>query len=212
MNRRKFIISGVAGGLAASTTLGASDYAPLLLPTPMEIVGPFYPIVVQKDQDFDLTLIEGHTAIARGQQILIEGNVYDTSGVPVEDATVDLWQANAAGRYRHPHDRNPAPIDVNFQGWAIVSSGKEGGFRFKTIFPGTYPAADGWIRPPHIHFKVAKRGYVELVTQMYFPDQELNNVDLLLQRKGREEQKLMIAEKTAKGSETYRFKIVIQKA
>jgi protocatechuate 3,4-dioxygenase beta subunit len=89
----------------------------------------------------------------------MKGSVRDTDGQSVEDVTVDLWQANAAGRYRHPHDPNTAPLDEDFQGWAIVPSGKDGEFRFKTVFPGVYPAGEGWVRPPHIHFKVSKRGF-----------------------------------------------------
>ena len=143
-------------------------------------------------------------------EILIEGQVLDTAGTPVEDATVDLWQANAAGRYRHPHDPNPAPLDPNFQGWAIVPSGKEGKFRFKTVMPGAYPAARDWMRPPHIHFKVSKRGFVELVTQMYFPDHELNARDRLLLRKTKDERKQMISTKTVDDPETYLYTIILE--
>ena len=130
----------------------------------------------------------------------------------IPNAIIDLWQANAAGRYRHPHDTNPAPLDPNFQGWAVVPSGVKGAFRFKTIFPGTYPAAKGWTRPPHIHFKVSKKGYVELITQMYFPGEALNDKDLLLQRKGKQDQELMVVTKTKDDPATYQFRVVIQKA
>ena len=213
MNRRKFISSGVLGSLAATgSTLGASSNENPLSPTPTDIEGPFYPIVAQKDKDFDLTHVEGKDGEAIGRKIVISGHVYDADGNPVEDATVDLWQANAAGKYRHPHDPNPAPLDDNFQGWAIVPSGKDGGFQFKTIFPGTYPAEDGWMRPPHIHFKITKRGFVELITQMYFPGEELNQKDLLFNKKSPEEQKLMIAEKTSDDPETFAYRIVLQKA
>ena len=213
INRRKFLGSGFLGSLAAtSSAVGASGQSAPMHPTPKEIEGPFYPVYAQKDKDFDLTRIEGKDGTAEGTHIIITGQVYDTDGEPVEDATVDLWQANAAGRYRHPHDPNKAPLDENFQGWAIVPSGKQGGFRFKTVFPGTYPAADGWTRPPHIHFKVTKRGYVELITQMYFPGHELNKNDLLLKRKSPDEQKLMIAQKVYDDPETYEYRIVLQKA
>lgn len=213
INRRKFIGSGVLGSLSATgSVFGAIGGETPMHPTPTEIEGPFYPIVAQKDKDFDLTRIEGRDGEAKGRHIMISGHVYDTNGMPVEDATVDLWQANAAGRYRHPHDPNSAPLDENFQGWAIVPSGKDGGFRFKTVFPGTYPAADGWTRPPHIHFKITKRGFVELITQMYFPGHDLNQKDLLLKRKSIEEQSLMIAENASDESEAYSFKIIIQKA
>ncbi len=207
-NRRTFIKSGVIGG--ALGLFASSAYASS--PTPKEIEGPFYPVMAQKDKDFDLTRIEGKQRVAKGKTIIIQGQVLDTDGNPVEDVTVDLWQANAAGKYRHPHDSNDAPLDPNFQGWAIVPSGKEGKFRFKTVSPGAYPASDNWTRPPHIHFKVSKRGYIELVTQMYFPGHELNDSDHLLKQKSEEERKLMIASRIEDRPDVYAYNIVLQKA
>ena len=211
-NRRKFLTLGLAGittGAISSSALAGEKKQAV---TPGEIEGPFYPTYMQKDRDFDLTQIEGHDTPAQGDVIFIEGTVVDTDGQAIEDATVDLWQANAAGRYRHPHDSNTAPLDPNFQGWAIVPSGKSGEFRFKTIFPGTYPAAKDWMRPPHIHFKVSKLGFVELTTQMYFEGDPLNEKDFLIQRKSDAEQKLMIATKTGEDPVTYRYQITLEKA
>lgn len=188
-NRRKFIKKTLLGG---SVILSPSVLSATV--TPPEIEGPFYPVTPQKDKDFDLTQIEGRTQSASGDSVTISGRVVDTEGKPLEDVTVDIWQANAAGRYNHPHDSNPAPLDPNFQGWAIVQTGKEGTFKFKTIIPGAYPVSAEWTRPPHIHFKVTKRGFHELVTQMYFPNQELNEIDRLLQSKTAAEQKMMVAE------------------
>jgi len=207
MNRRNFIKSGVGGALSL---FASSVYAGS--PTPEEIEGPFYPALAQKDKDFDLTRIEGKKGVAKGRIIIIHGKVLDTYGVPVEDAIVDLWQANAVGRYRHPRDSNKAPLDPNFQGWAIVPSGKDGKFRFKTVYPGSYPASYRWKRPPHIHYKVIKEGYIELITQMYFPGHELNGPDLLLKRKSKDERKLMIASRIRGNPETYEYNIVLKKA
>ena len=210
--RRTFIKAGMVGGLAAAVSgLTRAADSTVYPPTPTEIEGPFYPITPQKDKDFDLTRIEGRSDIAQGRKIFIEGQVLDTEGQPVEDATVDLWQANAAGRYRHPHDSNPAPVDPNFQGWAIVQSGRQGRFHFKTVLPGAYPASSNWMRPPHIHFRVSKRGYLELVTQMYFEGQELNQSDLLLMRKSEMERQSMVARRIKGEPETYRYTIVLQK-
>jgi len=208
MNRRKFIKSGLVGG--ALGLFASSAFAGR--PTPEETQGPFYPVLAQKDKDFDLTRIEGKQGVARGKIIVIQGRVLDTDGKPVEDATIDLWQANAAGRYRHPHDSNRAPLDPSFQGWAIVPSGKDGSFRFKTVYPGSYPASNTWHRPPHIHFKVSKKGYVELITQMYFPGHELNDSDRLLKRKNKDERRLMIASRVRDQPETYEYHIVLKKA
>lgn len=203
------LISSLAGGISK---IAHGSEKKVYSPTPSEIKGPFYPVVAQKDKDFDLTFVEGRKQKARGEVIIIEGTVYDNTGNPIQDAIVEIWQANAAGRYNHPYDPGNAPIDPDFQGWAVVPSGENGGFRFKTIFPGSYPASDDWIRPPHIHFKVSKRGYVELITQMYFPDQELNEKDWMLNRKSVEERKLMTAKNLDSNSvtKTYKYNIVLE--
>ncbi len=212
-SRRKFLqtslISGAFGGFAAFARAGS---LPPLTQTPPEVPGPFYPVLPQKDKDFDLTRIEGQSSVAKGQVIWIEAEVLDLTGKPIEGVSVELWQANAAGRYRHPHDTNPAPLDPHFQGWAIVASGKEGQIRFKTIMPGAYPASKTWTRPPHIHFKISKRSYMELITQMYFPGHRLNETDHLLKRKRVEEQKLMMASRVKEDPETYCYRIVMQRA
>ena len=200
---KKSLIGGVAVGISPSLLAGQ--------PTPNETAGPFYPITPQKDQDFDLTQIEGRSQAALGEVVHIKGRVIDTEGNPIEDATVDIWQANAAGRYNHPHDTNPAPVDPSFQGWAIVQSGKNGEFKFKTIVPGPYPVSEDWTRPPHIHFKVSKAGYDEVVTQMYFPDHELNLLDNLLQRKTPAEQEMMIAKRDAEKSHGLTYDVVLGK-
>ena len=207
-SRRNFIKLGLLGSTFAS---GSVAQASKLSITPEEIEGPFYPLTPQKDRDFDLTHIKGRSGTALGQVIYIEGFVTDIDGQPIEDATVDLWQANAAGRYRHPRDTNSAPIDPNFQGWAIVPSGVTGGFKFKTIMPGTYPVARNWTRPPHLHFKVSKAGYTELTTQMYFPGHELNAIDWLIQAKNAKEQQLMIATLIRTKPKTYRYHIVLKR-
>ena len=116
-SRRKFIGSGLLGILVgAKASRAGAQYLPELSPTPSEIKGPFYPVTPQKDKDFDLTQFEQRKERAKGVVVVIEGQVLDTAAQPLEDATVDIWQANAAGRYRHPHDSNPAPLDDNFQG------------------------------------------------------------------------------------------------
>ena len=212
MNRRKFLKTGAMSILVACNQAKGSPEKLLHHPTPTEIEGPFYPINAQKDKDFDLTKIMGHEDDALGEHIYIIGSVFDLEDQPVEDALVDLWQANAAGKYAHPYDPNPAPIDPNFQGWAIVPSGKAGEFRFKTVMPGAYPASGSWMRPPHIHFKISKKGYVDLVTQMYFPGQPLNKVDKLLQRKNPVQQKLMIAKKDSEKPDTYYYRLFIEKS
>ncbi len=209
MKRRQFFKGGVVTGALAGITGVSAEELPK---TPKQVEGPFYPKVAQKDKDFDLTKIEGQEGTAQGKVVIISGAILNTDGTPIEDATVDLWQANAAGRYNHPTDTNEAPLDPNFQGWAIVPSGKKGEFKFKTIVPGSYPASNDWSRPPHIHFKVSKLGFVELITQMYFPGEKLNDTDKLLQRVPEADRASLIAKLIPGEPETYEFKIVLEKA
>lgn len=202
------MFSGIAGTLGASSSLGK---ALGIIPTPTEVEGPFYPVLDQQDKDADLTKIEGRQAAADGVHIIIKGQITDVSGNPVENAIIDLWQANARGRYRHPRDPNPQPLDPNFQGWAIIHSEKDGKFRFKTVKPGAYPASKTWIRPPHIHFKISSRGYDPLITQMYFPEEKLNETDLLLLNKKTSDRPLMIAKPIGQEGKIaiYQYNIVL---
>ena len=105
----------------------------------------------------------------------------DEAGEPVPGALVDIWQANAAGRYDHEDDPALAPLDPNFQGWGMVKTDDQGRYSFTTIKPGAYSVDAEWSRPPHIHFKISRRGYHELTTQMYFAGESLNDTDRLLQ-------------------------------
>lgn len=149
------------------------------MPTPDQILGPFYPVRHPEDADADLTHQAGKGA-ALGQIVYVMGRVLNLRGEPVAGAQLEVWQANAAGRYTHPSDPNPAPIDPNFDGYALIRTDAEGRYRFKTVKPGAYTVARDWTRPPHIHFDV--RGHLNrLVTQMYFAGEPLNDKDRLLQ-------------------------------
>ena len=205
-SRRLFLKTSFIGGILGFFVNKVSA----VTLTPSDSQGPFYPITPQKDTDFDLTTIRGHTGVAKGSIINIRGKILDENLNPLEDVTIDLWQANAAGRYHHPYDDSAAPLDENFQGWAIIQSGVKGEFNFKTIIPGAYSASSSWTRPPHIHFKIAKTGYHELVTQMYFPDNELNKKDFLLQSKSTSEQEMMIAKKIEGTSDILEYTIIMQ--
>ncbi len=190
LQRRSFVKRLVIGTSAA--LVGGRVSAKIVTPSEME--GPYYPITPQKDKDTDLTKLKGRTGIAKGEIIEITGQILDHESKPVEDATIDLWQANTYGKYHHPHDKNPAPVDENFQPWAIFQSGKEGAFTFKTIMPGIYPiTGTNMIRTPHIHFKISKNGYISLLTQMYFPNHPINVQDPLIKRKTVEETEMMTA-------------------
>ena len=165
------------GGLAlVHSALGKAGS---LTPTPAQTAGPFYPSPRPLEQDMDLTMLAGHTERAKGQLLDVAGRVMDRDGKPVAGATVEIWQANSYGRYDHPKDINPAPLDPNFQGFGVLTTDAQGRYRFKTIKPGAYPinpVNPAAVRTPHIHFDVAQ-GTRKLVTQMYFPNEPLNASD-----------------------------------
>ncbi len=208
-SRRTFLMRSFSGVLAGYTTVSLGKQKIPLNITPHETSGPFYPVTEQEDKDYDLTHISEKNKSAQGEIIWLEAEVIDVDGRPLKNTTVELWQANSVGRYRHPFDSNPAPIDPNFQGWAIVKTDAKGIVKFKTIIPGAYPASNDWVRPPHIHFKLYKEGFQELTTQMYFPGQPLNDKDRLLNRKSNQEKILMIAKKMSDRPETYSHQFVM---
>ncbi len=159
--------------------------------TPDQIVGPFYPVMRPLDEDADLITIRGRSGRAAGQVVHLSGRVLDLKGNPVPGALVEIWQANTHGRYTHPNDRNPAPLDSNFEGFGVQKTDAKGRFRFKTIKPGSYFAPSlGTLRTPHIHFQVTS-GPVRFVTQMYFAGEKLNDTDHELQSAANKE--LLIA-------------------
>ena len=149
--------------------------------TPDQILGPFYPLTKPIDRGGDLTRVPGKPGCAQGQIVHLMGRVLDTKGEPVAGARVEIWQANAHGRYVHPSDYNPAPIDPHFEGFGVQITDREGRYRFKTVKPDGYPThIPGWKRPPHIHFDVTG-SMDKLITQMYFEGDPLNERDRLLQ-------------------------------
>src|SRR3954469_16005454 len=152
------------------------DGAPRLQITPPQIVGPFYPVAERPDLAADLARPSGSAAEAGGQLLYVMGRVLTCSGEPVADARIEIWQANAVGKYRHPSDTNPAPLDPNFRGFAQLTTDAAGRYAFRTIKPGRYPTADGEMRPPHIHFTVDGR-LDRLVTQLYFAGEPENQTD-----------------------------------
>jgi protocatechuate 3,4-dioxygenase beta subunit len=114
------------------------------------------------------------------------GRVLNLAGEPVRNAKVEVWQTNAHGRYTHPSDPNPAPLDPNFEGSAVLTTDSDGRYRFKTIKPAAYPAGPDNFRPAHIHFQVSGR-QDRLVTQMYFEGDPYNATDASLNSAGRKE-------------------------
>jgi protocatechuate 3,4-dioxygenase beta subunit len=180
------------GGLAV---LGGSAFAQKTerVLTPEVGMGPFYPVLKPLDRDADLTAVGGKTGRAAGLVVHVAGRVLDQRGRPLAGAKIEIWQANTHGRYTHPGDPNAAPLDPNFQGYAVLTTDGEGRYRFKTVKPGAYPVSPTQIRPPHIHFQVEGQAD-RLVSQMFFPGEPLNDKDALFQNlSSRSEKEAVVA-------------------
>src|SRR6266851_308761 len=192
ISRRHVLGMAVAVGSLAMSGSVSAVLAQALRRTPGQILGPFYPVVKPLHQGADLTSIPGKPGRAAGQVIHVMGRVVNAQGQPVQGARVEIWQANTHGRYTHPSDTNPAPLDPNFEGFAVLTTDAEGRYRIKTIKPAGYPAGpDSRMRPPHIHFDVTGKSN-RLVTQMYFAGEPLNDKDPFLQGTGAGKERLIV--------------------
>ncbi|WP_372405694.1 protocatechuate 3,4-dioxygenase subunit beta [Streptomyces luteireticuli] len=150
-------------------------------PEAAERYGPVFGAADVEASDADLT--RGHPGAPLGERITVTGRVLDRAGRPVTGQLVEIWQANACGRYAHRHDRHPAPLDPNFTGAGRCLTDRQGYYRFTTIRPGSYPWLNhtGAWRPAHIHFSLFGTAFTQrLVTQMYFPGDPLLPLDPIL--------------------------------
>lgn len=193
--------------LAGSLLLSGNALA-APVPTPFTSIGPFYPVARLAEEDGDLTLI-GDGKRAEGQVIEIVGRLRDGKGQPLGKSRIEIWQANAVGRYSHAGDANPRPLDPGFQGFGAVVTDATGNYRFVTIMPGAYPIGGDNIRPPHIHFDIVGRND-RLITQMLFPGDPLNDTDPVLANVDR---KLLIAAdrgKMTNGARRYEWDIILR--
>lgn len=149
-----------------------------------DVTGPVFGESTVDALDADLTRNAAKGGEVIGERIIVTGQLLDERGRPVRNALIEVWQANAAGRYIHKHDQHDAPLDPNFSGCGRFLTGPDGRYEFTTIRPGAYPwknHANAW-RPPHIHFSVFGRNFhSRLVTQMYFPGDPLLAFDPIYQ-------------------------------
>ena len=182
-----------------------------------EVTGPVYGYGCIGPMDHDLT--RQHAGEPIGERIVIEGRVLDEDKRSVPETLVEVWQANAAGRYAHAQDTHDAPLDRNFSGAGRMLTDADGHFRFTTVKPGAYPWQnhDNAWRPPHVHFSVFGRSFLtRLVTQMYFPGDPLLRLDPIFSSipSGRARQRLIASfdlELTEPGRALgYRFDIVLR--
>ncbi|MEU6851570.1 protocatechuate 3,4-dioxygenase subunit beta [Actinacidiphila alni] len=151
-------------------------------PEAAELYGPVFGRTDVTDLDADLT--RQHTGEPLGERITVAGRVLDRAGRPVAGQLVEIWQANASGRYAHQRDQHPAPLDPHFTGVGRCLTDRRGAYRFTTVKPGAYPwrnHENAW-RPAHIHFSLFGTAFTQrLVTQMYFPGDPLFPYDPILQ-------------------------------
>jgi protocatechuate 3,4-dioxygenase, beta subunit len=167
----------------ASTAKRAPRERLVLLPhTLTEQTGPAYGHSSVRPGDEDLT--RQHSGEPLGERIIVTGQVRDDAGRPLRHTLVEVWQANAAGRYQHHGDNHPAPLDPNFTGAGRTLTDENGFYRFVSIKPGAYPWRNhhnAW-RPAHIHFSLYGPAYpARLITQMYFPGDPLLALDPIYQ-------------------------------
>jgi protocatechuate 3,4-dioxygenase alpha subunit len=180
-----------------------------LLHTPSQTIGPFFaPSMLRSPMN---ALDHG----ASGESIVIQGRVLDGSGAPVDDALIEIWQANAHGRYDHPDDTGDKPLDPAFHGFGRAGTDKNGGFRFTTIKPGAVAGSGGALQAPHINVSIFARGLLKrLVTRIYFPGEALNAADPVLRTAPPNRRETLIARPVSGdgSSRTFRFDIVLQGA
>ena len=172
--------------------------------TPFQTLGPFF--------DFGLVIKDGDVVCqpgAAGKHIAIEGTVRDGAGDVLPDALIEVWQANASGKYRHPADSQDRPIDPACDGFGRVATDVHGTFRFRTIVPGRVPGPDGTLQAPHLAVGILARGLLtRLVTRLYFEDEPANGEDPILALVPAGRRSTLIARVIEPGR--YRFDIVLQ--
>jgi protocatechuate 3,4-dioxygenase, alpha subunit len=176
--------------------------------TPSQTVGPFYSIGLTSRVMNVLT-----TDSTEGQRVRIQGQVFDGDGQPIADVMVEIWQANAFGRYNHPDDKQEKPLDQSFIGWGRAATDEKCFYSFETIKPGPVPAANGSVQAPHINVTVFARGMLShAYTRLYFADEPSNDSDPVLNSiRDKARRQTLIANLEAKnGKAVYRFDIRLQ--
>jgi len=201
-----------------STRLRAPKEPLIILPrTLSDTTGPAYGRSSVGELDHDLT--RQHEGEPLGERIIVTGRVTDGDGRPVRNSLIEIWQANAAGRYTHHLDRHPAPLDPNFSGAGRCLTDDEGRYRFVTVKPGAYPWKnhDNAWRPAHIHLSLFGPAFrSRLITQMYFPGDPLFAQDPIFQSvRDPEAQKRMISTFDLETTEPewalgYKFDVVLE--
>ena len=174
--------------------------------TSSQTVGPFFDIGLRRFCCADL-LAPGMSS----ERVVIEGRVLDGDSVPVPDALIEIWQANAHGKYAHPEDTQAKPLDPGFKGYGRIATDDEGRFRIVTLKPGPVPGPEGTTQAPHLEISVFMRGLLKrLVTRIYFPDDPLHMNDPVLARVDRARRRTLIAKLQPGQPGSLRWDVVLQ--
>ena len=176
--------------------------------TASNTVGPFFHIGLTGLNVADLA-----GAGVEGERVAIHGRVLDGIGLPVDDAVIEIWQANAHGKYAHPEDTQDKPLSSGFKGFGRVPTDADGVFRLTTIKPGPVAGPGGTTQAPHLAVLVFMRGLLKhLVTRLYFPDEPLNEQDPVLRLVPAERRATLIARKgaTDEGAPALEWNIILQ--
>jgi protocatechuate 3,4-dioxygenase alpha subunit len=179
--------------------------------TSSQTVGPFFAPTLLREDARRNVLTRQETA---GERIRIVGHVFAGDGVPVPDALVEIWQANAYGRYNHPADHGPAPLDPSFLGFGRSGTAEDGSYWFETVKPGPVPFDGERLQAPHICVTVFARGLLNhVVTRLYFEDEPTNTGDPVLQSVPDDRRATLLARRgPGNTAVVYRFDIVLQGA
>jgi protocatechuate 3,4-dioxygenase alpha subunit len=174
--------------------------------TPSQTVGPFFHYALPYDGGETLT-----NEATLGQRIVIEGRLYDANGAPVTDAMIEIWQANAQGRYNHPEDTQDKQLDPNFWGFGRAPTDEQGWWRFHTVKPGQAAGPAGTIQAPHVAISIFARGVLKrLATRLYFGDEAAANAaDPILAVVPEGRRATLIAERST-DAPVYRLDIFLQ--
>ena len=174
--------------------------------TTSQTVGPYFWIGFQWLFDDD---VAGPSA--KGERFEIEGRVVDGNGQGVPDAVLELWQANAAGKYAHPEDSQQQSVEPGFKGFGRVPTAEDGTFRFRTVKPGRVLGPDGKLQAPHIVVSVFMRGLLRrLVTRIYFPGDVTNSEDYALNLVEASRRPTLIARKSPNRECLLQWNIILQ--
>ena len=187
-------------------------YNPMMIQSPSQTVGPYFAQGLLRDFDevFTNCLVTENT---EGERIRIEGYVLDAEERPIEDAMIEIWQANSHGRYNHPLDEQDKPLDPEFMGHGRASTDVNGKYRFETIKPGSVPGLNNTKQAPHVNAIVFARGMLgHAFTRIYFEDEATNQDDPVLMSIEDEARRNTLISKrvTSEGKTVYRFDIHLQ--